>query len=325
MQALRLSPNDRRRSILIVCPAPPRSKSGNRVRALRYQALLRELGYRVRVETQLSGQFDLAIFINGYRCASAIALAKQSTPDASIVVVVSGTDLYRSGESARFLRSLDLADRIVVSQPSMLDDLPKRHRSRSDVIFQSAKSPKTLRRQPQHRRVIVCGHLRPVKDPFRAAMAVRGLPRESRIEVAHFGGAMDDMMAARAQKETLQNARYTWHGERTRGDVRRQLASAWLMVLSSKMEGGANVLSESIAAGIPILATQIPGTTGLLGQNYPGYFPVGDTQRLRELLLRAEDDQGFYQSLRDAVLRRRPLICPDAERDAWRTLLDALS
>ena len=42
------------------------------------------------------------------------------------------------------------------------------------------------------------------------------------------------------------------------------------MVLSSNQEGGANVVSEAIAADVPIIASNIPGNTGLLVANILG-------------------------------------------------------
>jgi hypothetical protein len=37
-----------------------------------------------------------------------------------------------------------------------------------------------------------------------------------------------------------------------------------------------------------ILASRIDGNVGILGEDYPGYFDVGDTKQLAQLLTRAE-------------------------------------
>jgi glycosyltransferase involved in cell wall biosynthesis len=107
--------------------------------------------------------------------------------------------------------------------------------------------------------------------------------------------------------------------------VRRALARAPLMVLSSVMEGGANVVSEALVAGVPILASAIPGSIGLLGCDYPGYFLVLDTAALTALLYRAETDETFLDSLRRHCAARAPLFSPEHERDAWQGLLGELS
>jgi glycosyltransferase involved in cell wall biosynthesis len=97
------------------------------------------------------------------------------------------------------------------------------------------------------------------------------------------------------------------------------------MVLSSLSEGGANVISESIVAGVPILASRMEGNVGLLGADYPGYFPVGDTEALARLLRRIETDRAFVANLRRAIGRRAPLFRPEREIEAWRRLLAELA
>jgi glycosyltransferase involved in cell wall biosynthesis len=97
------------------------------------------------------------------------------------------------------------------------------------------------------------------------------------------------------------------------------------MVISSKMEGGANVVCEALADGVPILASKMSGNIGLLGTAYPGYFPVGDTQALAKLLTRAEADGDFYRKLRKWCRRLSPLVEPKRELHAWAALLSELT
>ena len=97
------------------------------------------------------------------------------------------------------------------------------------------------------------------------------------------------------------------------------------MVLSSLSEGGANVISEAIVVGVPILASRMDGNVGLLGADYPGYFPVGDTIALARLLQRIEGDRRFVAMLRRRITRRAPLFRPEREIAAWRRLLAELS
>ena len=197
-----------------------------------------------------------------------------------------------------------MATRIVVLQPKAIEELRLSWRTKTRVIYQSVEgkheqtatrssSAKTRTPKPEARTngnfdVCVIGHLRAVKDPFRTAMAARSLPESSTIRVLQIGGAMTDGMADRARKEMSAHKRYRWLGEQRQGRVRRILSKSSLSVLSSRMEGGANVLSEAIAASVPILASRIDGNVGILGANYPGYFEVGDTAQLTRLLRRAE-------------------------------------
>jgi len=85
------------------------------------------------------------------------------------------------------------------------------------------------------------------------------------------------------------------------------------------------VISEAVVDGTPIIASRIPGSVGLLGKNYPGYFRVGDTEALTMLLRRAETDGRFYARLRAHCARLAPLFRPSQERERWRKLLSEIT
>jgi glycosyltransferase involved in cell wall biosynthesis len=104
----------------------------------------------------------------------------------------------------------------------------------------------------------------------------------------------------------------------------RLLSSSQLCAISSRMEGGANVLSEAIVAGVPVLVSRIAGNVGILGDNYPGLFPAGDTREVTKLMLRAESDRKFLGKLQHDVRRLAPLCNPKREQDAWSRLLAKL-
>jgi glycosyltransferase involved in cell wall biosynthesis len=167
--------------------------------------------------------------------------------------------------------------------------------------------------------------LRKVKDPFRAALAARRLPVSSRIRILQAGTAMEPALARRARAVAHGNPRYRWLGGLPRARARRRLAGSRLLVLSSRMEGGANVISEAVVDAVPVLASRIPGSVGLLGTDYPGYFPVGDTAALGRLLRRAERDPRFYRRLKTWCARLAPRFRPARERAAWRKLLGELA
>jgi glycosyltransferase involved in cell wall biosynthesis len=97
------------------------------------------------------------------------------------------------------------------------------------------------------------------------------------------------------------------------------------MVISSRMEGGAHVVSEAIALGIPVIASDIPGNRGLLGKNYPGYYPVGDESALANLLYRSEKMPAFYASLQKHIDLRKELIKPAREKQSIQELVSSLT
>lgn len=315
-------------NILIVTPAPPGSRHGNRNTATRWARLLRASGHAVEVVVDAADAkhaHDCMIALHARRSAASIALWK-SKPDRPLALALTGTDLYgdiRTNADAR--RALELADALIVLQSEGLNELAAPLRAKARVIHQSVRP---LRRQTPpstYFLVTVIGHLREVKDPLRAAQALAHLPPESNIRVVQIGGAMEEDYAAQARALAQSEPRYRWLGELAHGDAMRWLARSHAMVISSHMEGGAHVVSEALACGIPVLASDIPGNTGLLGRSYRGYFPVGDEHALAALMARAERDRRFMLTLQGDVIKRRHLIDEAAERDALAALVRSLT
>jgi putative glycosyltransferase (TIGR04348 family) len=310
--------------IFMACPAPPRSRKGNRVTAVRWARILKKLGHRLTIGQEYDGTAcDLCIALHARRSYPAVVRYRSQYPAGPLVVALTGTDLYRDiRTSRRAQQSLELADRLIVLQPKGRTELPAGLRSKVRVIYQSARP--TRARPAQDRRtmeVCVLGHLRQEKDPFRTALALRLLPTTARIRVVHAGQAMSPAMAIRARKLGRADSRYRWLGEVPRWRARRILARSCLLVLSSRMEGGANVISEALVDGVPVLASRISGSEGLLGDEYPGFFPVGNTEALARLLLRAASEPAFYDRLKLWCARLAGLFEPSREQDAWERLL----
>ncbi len=159
---------------------------------------------------------------------------------------------------------------------------------------------------------------------MRAAMASRALPPASRIQVIHAGAAVTPALEARAKRETEQNSRYTWVGNLTLGDARRLIARSRALVVSSRMEGGANVIVDALIDRTPVLASRVPGNIGMLGCNYPGYFEFGNTAALTDLLRRCECDPIFLQTLQARGDGRRHRFMESSEREGFARLLGLL-
>jgi glycosyltransferase involved in cell wall biosynthesis len=336
----------------IITPAPAGSRYGNRVTALRWARILGANGHLVSINRAHAGErLDLLIALHAHRSATSIFRFHREYPDKPIVVALTGTDLYGDlAHSVGARDALKLATRIVVLQPKALDALRGPLREKARVIYQSV-APASKRASGEESRassvdpgsgprahrsrlsstgasrtfdVSVIGHLRPVKDPFRAAMAARLLPGSSRIRVLHAGRAMTQQAEARARAEMKKNPRYRWLGELPASRVRRLLERSQLFVLASRMEGGANALGEAIVAGTPVLGSLIPGTVGILGDDYPGYFTVGDTKGLARLVAKAESDSSYLANLIEHCSRLVPLFEPAREEAAWMKLLGEL-
>ena len=321
----------------IVTPAPARSRYGNRITALRWAKILRRLGNRVSIlETYDGKSYDLLVALHALKSHRSIINYRQLNPDPPVIVALTGTDLYHDIRTNHLARqSLDLATRIVVLQPKAIAELRPKWQAKTRVIYQSVehpqpgsagKSAKVNANKARARFFDVCviGHLRTVKDPFRAAMASRLLPDSSKIRILQVGEAMTAAMAKKARKEMNVNKRYQWLGEQSQMRARRILSKSSICVLSSRMEGGANILSEAIAACVPVLASRIDGNVGILGPDYPGYFAVGDTRQLAQLLTRAETSVAYVAKLKACIGRLAFLTEPASEERAWSDLIGEL-
>lgn len=309
----------------IITPAAAKTLNGNRATAMRWADFLRQLGHRVSISVKWDGtDYDLMIALHAWRSADSIAAYKHQCPDKPLVLAMTGTDLYRFIKShpEPTLASIKSADRLVTLHRLATRVLPKDSHHKVHVIHQSAVPLSTsIKRSVRHFDICVAGHLREEKDSMRVAYAVRNLPESSRIRVLHFGKAHNDEWANYARDEMKTNARYHWYGEVPHWKVRRAYSTCHLMVLPSVMEGGANVISEATVAGLPVIASDIDGSIGLLGDDYAGYFPVQDTDALSELLLKAETDAGFVKRLEKQCKQRSQLFSREAEKQGWVDLL----
>lgn len=313
--------------IFLVTPAPAYSRKGNRVTALRWARILRELGHRVVVGQEYGEQScDLLVALHARRSRASMVRFRRGYPEHPLVLALTGTDLYGDIHcDAPTRQGLELPSRFIVLQPEGIAELPPHLRGRARVIYQSVRPPAGVFHPRQNMfEVCVLGHLRPVKDPFRTAKATWCLPDSSRIRVVHVGAALSAEMGKRACAEMNANPRYEWLGELPRWRALRVLARSRLLVLTSRMEGGANAVSEALACSVPVVSSAISGSVGLLGNDYPGYFPVGDTRALADLLSRLETQAPFYDALKSRCARLRAIVDPGRERRHWQRLLAEL-
>ena len=320
--------------IALVTPAPAGSTKGNRISANRYATLLRELGHTVHVSTEYdSRDADALVALHARRSGRSVQRFHRLHPERSIIVVLTGTDLYHDLPGNKTaLRSLEIADRLVTLQPLGIEALPARYRKKAVSIIQSAEAfPETWaedraaaaerRKRTGRFRVLQLAHLRPVKDPFLIARATRFLREDSAVEIHHAGEALQPGSSERALRLMHTNPRYAWVGNCSHRSAKRRLAKSDLLVLSSKLEGGANVICEALAVEVPVVCSRIPGSVGLLGRDYPGYFPVGDAKALARLLVIASTDGIAYGRLERACRMLKKLVTPARERSHGRRLL----
>jgi len=257
--------------------------------------------------------------LHARRSAESMAQYRLARPVGGLVLALTGTDVYRDiHEDEVAQQSLALADRLVVLQPAAMGELTAPQRAKCDVVFQSAPSLKPAARHTRHFEVVQVGHLRHEKDPFTPITALRMLPPASHIRLVHIGTALDAHHADAMRIVTRDEPRLKWLGGLSRSETRQRIKRAHLLVIASRMEGGANVIVEAVTAGVPVIASRISGNVGMLGENYPGYFMLGDAADCAAILRRAETDEVFYQRLVKACAKRAVNFVPEHEATAIR-------
>src|SRR2546425_8698753 len=299
--------------LFIVTPAGAGLRNGNRHTALRWATLLRASGHRVRVEVAWEGEAcDALIALHARRSHESIA--RYASLKKPLIVTLTGTDLYRDlPDSAEARASLELADRLIVLQDAALAELDAGVRHKARVVYQSA-DPRLAHRPPQAPfRIAVIAHLRAEKDPLRAVAALAHLPNE-KMELVQVGDTLDPWFGKEAKAWAAREPRYRLLGSLPHRRALAWMAKSHVLVVSSVMEGGANVIAEAARIGTPVIASRVSGNIGMLGAAYPGYYALADDVALSALLKQAAHDRRFYQGLKKAMLARRKLFAPAAER-----------
>jgi putative glycosyltransferase (TIGR04348 family) len=267
---------------------------------------------------------DLLIALHARRSAPSLDAWTRSHPDLPSILLLTGTDLYRDIDTdADAQRSLQQASALVLLQDAGLQALPAPLRDKAHVIYQSAATLRPATGATRHADIAMIGHLRQEKDPL-TFMQAAALVTAPSARLIHIGGALEPELAQAAQATAAQHPRYQWLGPMAHAATRQRLKRCRAMALTSHMEGGANVIIEAVCAGVPVLASDISGNRGMLGEDYAGYFPPGDAAALASLIDRVIADTDFYRQLRAQCDARAPLFAPAAEQAALLELVDNL-
>ena len=315
--------------VRIVSPALAAANNGNWHTAARWQRFLAPVA-RVDVvgiddSPVEDAGIDVLVALHARRSAAAIARWRERRTDASLVVVLTGTDLYRDLDvDAGARHSLECASRIVVLQEAALARLDAASRAKAVVIVQSAPALHAAR-SIRDADFAVVGHLRDEKDPLTVLRAARLLAADPGApSIVHVGAALDARLGDEAQATMAACPGYRWVGGLGHAAARRTIARARALVHPSRMEGGANVVIEAVRSAVPVLASRIDGNVGLLGIGYDGYFPVGDAAALAALMRLFISDDAFAEQLRAQCALREPMFVPAVERRAVRALVAGL-
>jgi putative glycosyltransferase (TIGR04348 family) len=284
----------------------------------------RQLGHEVLLEQTWDGEeSDVMLSLHARHSYPSVKATPRLTPNTPLILALTGTDLYRdirSDEAA--IESVELATALIPLQEKGVEKLEPRHRRKARVIYQSAEPVRRL--PPAKRRFDVCvlGNLRAEKDPFRTVLATRLLPPPRAFALIHVGKPYSEGCAEEARVHAAESPRYHWIGKVPRWKARRLLARSRLPMQTSIMEGGANAISEALAARVAVPTSYIRGNVGIVGEDYPGYYLVGDEKALARVLYRGETDDTFYETLEAQCHEHRYLVLPKREKAALGSLVE---
>ncbi len=112
-----------------------------------------------------------------------------------------------------------------------------------------------------------------VKDAIWAADLLKVIRDDVHLLIVGDGPLRDRLLRFRDQVRIRDKVHFL--GQRT--DLARLLPHFDLLLSTSEYEGQSNAILEAMAAGLPVVATDIPGTRDLVAHGTTGYLaPVGD-------------------------------------------------
>jgi putative glycosyltransferase (TIGR04348 family) len=310
--------------VALITPALAAANNGNWQTAQRWARMLAG-DYEVRLMKDWDeAPADVMLALHARR--SAASIAAWSASGRPLAVVLTGTDLYRDvpDADADTLRSLALADRLVVLHEGAPADVPTEHRAKCVVCFQSTASRQARPKTTRHLRALTVGHLRAEKDPRTVFAAMRLLSARDDILLDHIGAALDESLGGEAQALMREQPRYRWLGALPHAATQGRIQRAHVLVHPSVMEGGAHVVMEAVRSGTPVLASRISGNVGMLGRDYRGYFEPADAAGLAALLRQQRDDPAMLQGLRAQCDQRSPLFEPAREQATLKNVIASL-
>jgi putative glycosyltransferase (TIGR04348 family) len=314
-------------TVVIVSPANAKANNGNWHTAARWARMLSR-DYAVKVVERWSVEHpipNVMIALHARRSADSISRYRRIRESGGVALALTGTDVYRDLEdSDSAQRSLELADELIVLQPKALEVLPECVRWKTRVIYQSARVLIPGEKSKRRFNVIQVGHLRHEKDPFTPITALRTLADESRIRLVHVGGALDREHADAIKTVQKHEPRLKWAGAKDHSRTRRYIKQSNLLVIASKLEGGANVIVEAINSNVPVIASKVSGNVGMLGEDYAGYFKFGDAHACAALMQRCEADPKFLAKLTAQCAKRAKLFTTERETNAIRAVVKSL-
>ncbi len=321
--------------ILFLLPCATTAPRGNAVTAARLAAGLERIGHRcerIGVDDPPPHRApDLWVALHALRCGPRAA-ALRARLGGRLVVLYTGTDL-RGDVLPVAHAAVAAADACVA-----LGEAPAARARRffpecatklrvipQAVLPLPESAEETVPPAPTgEERILLPSGIRMVKAPWEAVEALAPLAAERPGLRLRILGPELELEAGKRLRACLGEHSYAcWLGAVSRTELGAELRAARVVLSASLAEGGPpNALLEAAAAGIPVLARDIP-----VHREFPGPDSLWkDPSALRAALLPMLDDPERARE-KGAALRERVLREHDPQREAaaWSALLQELA
>jgi glycosyltransferase involved in cell wall biosynthesis len=159
--------------------------------------------------------------------------------------------------------------------------------------------------------IVAVGRLDPEKDPLTLVRAVARIARPDVRLVLVGDGVLDGAVRAEAARAGL-DGRLVLPGFRPLAEIPSFLQLATCFVMASRYEGFPIALAEGLAAGVPVIASDIPQLDELLAATGAARFPAGDADALAACLESVLADPAAARAL--AVSDQARVLPFDLER-----------
>jgi glycosyltransferase involved in cell wall biosynthesis len=266
----------------------------------------------------------------------ALAIAPRLASSAKVVVTIHGLDHDRakwSPPARALLRvagwlSARVPDATVTVSRDLTGFYARRYGCPAVYIPNGVVEPAASESGPaplglgRDRYVLFVGRLVPEKRPDALISAFRSIPGEVRLVIAG-GGSFTSPYVKRLRAQAGGDGRIVFAGYVYGKELRSLYRNAAAFVLPSSLEGLPLTLLEAVAAGTPVVVSDIPPNVEVVGEDGPGHrvFPGADLDALRTCLMASLADPSS-ERLGVAHLRRRVLshYSWDANADATERL-----
>jgi glycosyltransferase involved in cell wall biosynthesis len=144
----------------------------------------------------------------------------------------------------------------------------------------------------------------------RIILAMQRLPKELKIHLTVVGDGPERTRLLEIVNESKLNEQVEFLGAMPPSEIPALLARADVFVLASESEGRPNAVLEAMAAGLPVLASDIAGVNELVRHGITGFlFPPNATDQIAHLMHITAENADLRHRLgragRDAIFQRQ--------------------